>query len=134
MPRRRTLPQDCIVCESDPCTCNKKPDRPKRPPRQRQPEPEQPHEPVAVALKPSAVDAMRRAAQSAELDRRKVEPLAVKSKTDLGDADALTVEALRTLGEPFTVEGEDVDKYQRYLKREATPGERAAAWRARRRE
>lgn len=157
MPKRRTLPQDCIVCFEDPCACTKKPERPKRPPRQRKPEPEQPHHiahqaapgeydpncpaceshpdaPVVAARKPSAVDAMRQGAQSAELERRKQEPLLAASKTDLGEGDALMVEAVRLLDKELgPVSGPDVDKYSRYLKRDATPGERAAAWRARKR-
>jgi len=156
MPKRRTLPQDCIVCGEDPCACTEKVKRPKRPPRQRKAAPEphhiahqlapdefdpncpvckpEPDEPVVVALKPSAVDAMRRASQSAELQRRKIEPLEVRSKTSLSEDQAVMIEAVRLLDREFgPLEGPDADRLRPYLNREPTPGERAAAWRARRR-
>lgn len=75
---------------------------------------------------------MRQAAQASVLEQKQRIPLEVSSKTDLTEEDAATVTALRNLGEHFTVEGEAVDKYQRYLKRPADVGERSAAWRARR--
>lgn len=134
MAKRRTLPQDCIVCSCDPCECNKKPEKQRRVPRQRKPEPEpQPGPQPVAAIIPSALNAMRQAAQEARLEERKNLPLQAKSKTDLGDEDALTVQALRALGEQFTLEGEDVDRYRAHLNREPGIAERAAAWRARRR-
>lgn len=136
MPRRRTLPQDCIVCFEDPCTCIKKPEKAKRPPRQRTPEPETrpEQEQVVVAPKPSDTNAMKKAAQAAELDRRKTEPLAAQCRTNLSDDDALMVDAVRLLNDTFgPIDGPDIEKYRPYLNRPATPGERAAAWRARRR-
>lgn len=137
MPRRRTLPQDCIVCaEPEPCLCTKKPEKAKVP-RPRKPEPvittPAEVEVAAAPPKPSAVGAMRQAAQAGELDDRKDLVRTAVSKTDLGEDDALTVAALRNLGEHFDLDGEDVEKYRRHLDREPPVGERSAAWRARRR-
>lgn len=77
---------------------------------------------------------MKQAAQAAELDRRKTAPLAAGSKTNLSDDDALMVDAVRLLNDTFgPIDGPDIEKYRPYLSRSATAGERAAAWRARRR-
>lgn len=78
---------------------------------------------------------MKAAAQEAQLAEKKMLAEGPPSHSNLNEDDALMVQAVRTLSEHFEVEpvSEGAEEYTRYLDRPASVGERAAAWRARRR-
>lgn len=123
----------CLICGKTPCACFAKPIK-RAVPKPRAAEPVEKIE----TQKPAPLNAMRQAAERAKLEQRgaqRVAPQKVPTR-ELSEADALFLSAIRALQSSFEVvfvNPADIEPYKRYLQNEASPAERAAAWRARRR-
>lgn len=131
----------CLICDPDPCQCFAKPVRAKvvkrerRPPLIVVPDEEEEPPPAPVQRKPSALEAMRSAAQAAELEKKAAAPPKPERRFELSGDDAMTLQAIRNLqtafGEVELFDGPDLNQYREYLSRPASVAERATAWKAR---
>lgn len=134
MARRPNL-NGCVFCDPEPCECGKKPKKAAIP-RPRKPEPEPTPKVEPEPAKPSALEAMRQAAQVDQLRRKRelAEPVVSIAERSMTADDAVTLQALRSLSEHFELSGSDLDKYKEALSKPATTTERSLAWKERRRQ